>query len=150
MLTWTEYPPGTWVSKMHSSPASPFFFFFGILHVLQIQILFFLRSSFDLLRRSTSSVFFISKFSSSDPVLSKSSSSSSFDSDLLFLLFYSFPPSPSSNLLLWNSSLSNSSSTWLNFSTLAVKFEFEGLDLVIDLDFEKLEMLVCKIVSNAC
>ena len=66
--------------------------------------------------------------SSSDPIFSRSSSSSSFDSDLLFLLFFSFSPFPSSNLLLWNSSLSNSSSTWLNCSTTVVELEFESLD----------------------
>ena len=92
----------------------PLFFYssaFYVICVLQIQIFFFLRFSFDLLLwSSTSSMFSISRFSSSDPIFSKSSSSSSIDPDLLFLHFFQFSPSPSSNLLLWNSRLSNSSS----------------------------------------
>lgn len=48
---------------------------------------------------------------------------------LLLLLFsLSFSPYPSSNLLLWNSSLSNSSSMWLNSSMLAVELKFESLN----------------------
>ena len=81
-----------------------------------------------LLQRSTDPAFYRS--SSSNPVFfSRSSSFSSFDPDLLFLFFFfSFSPSPSSNLLLWNSSLSNSSSTWLNCSTPTVELELDSLD----------------------
>lgn len=91
-----------------------------------------ISGNFFLLWHSTSPAFSISRSSSSSNSIffSKSSFSSFFDLDLLFFFFFffSFSPYPSSNLLLWNSSLSNSSSMWLNSSMLAVELKFESLN----------------------
>ena len=95
---------------------SSFFFLFGIFHHMPSP-----SPNLLLLWRSTNLLLQIRFFS-------RSSFSSSFDLDLLFLFFSSFSPSPSSNLLLWNSSLPNLSSTWLNCSLPTVELEFESLD----------------------
>ena len=86
--------------------------------------------TFFFLRHSTSLAFSIFRpsFSSDLVFFSKSSYSSFFYPDLLFLLFFSFSPYPSSKLLLWNPSLSNSSSMWLNSSMPTIEFVFESLD----------------------
>ena len=163
MLTWMEYPTGTWVFKTRvPSSADPDLLLLVSpfrpnpfprrarrslslqLHRLSLQPLprftnahlydvpfachcHHRRSGQRILRRHQQSlIFFRSSFLQVFFFFFFFFWSKSYFPSLLIL--FSFSPFPSSNLLLWNSSLWNSSSTWLNCSIAVVELKFESLN----------------------